>query len=324
MKTSICTFFITALFVSTIAAQEHLPITLEASMGNISSLAFDPQGKILASVSKDIDIFTIKLWDPATGSLIKTIGERKQMVQGIAFDSDGRDIAICENNNTIKVVRIDDGKTTLTIKESSPASCITFSPNGKYIVTGNDDVITLWGAANGKQVRTLKGHTDRVRCISFNPAGDLLASGSADNSIILWDMETGTQMKTMTGHTDVIFGLAFNSEGRMLASAGKDTDIKVWRVSTGQLVRTYKSHSAPVTSVFFSPDGRELLSGSWDATIRIWNVATGELLRTIEAHDQPISTVVSPIEGNIFVSGARDGTIKIWRTMDFRELWPKN
>jgi DNA-binding helix-hairpin-helix protein with protein kinase domain len=50
-------------------------------------------------------------------------------------------------------------------------------------------------------VRTLTGHTDWVRSVSFSPDGRLLASGSADNTIKLWRVADGALVRTLTGHT---------------------------------------------------------------------------------------------------------------------------
>ena len=73
---------------------------------------------------------------------------------------------------------------------------LTFSPCGKYLVSGSwwrkglEKVsIRIWEVATGKNVHTFWGHTTDVQDLAFSPDGKLLASGSYDGTILLWDMK---------------------------------------------------------------------------------------------------------------------------------------
>jgi WD40 repeat protein len=45
----------------------------------------------------------------------------------------------------------------------------------------------FWDAVTGKELLTLKGHTDRVLSVAFCPDGKLLATASLDNNVKIWD-----------------------------------------------------------------------------------------------------------------------------------------
>ena len=63
---------------------------------------------------------------------------------------------------------------------------VTFSPDGKTVVTGGDDnTARIWDLA-GKQLAVLEGHTDSVRSVAFDPDGTTLFTGSADKTVKAW------------------------------------------------------------------------------------------------------------------------------------------
>ena len=192
-------------------------------------VAFSPDGRLLASGSSDK---TMKVWEVASGALLRTLEGHTWSVNSVAFSPDGRALASASWDNTIR----------------------------------------LWDAASRALLRTLEGHTFWLRSVAFSPDGRTLASGSADNTIRLWDAAGGALLRTLAGHTGDVHSVAFSPDGRLLASGSEDNTIRLWDAASGALLRTLEGHTYTVNSVAFSPDGRALASGSWDGTVRLWGV----------------------------------------------------
>jgi tetratricopeptide (TPR) repeat protein len=118
--------------------------------------------------------------------------------------------------------------------------------------------------------RTLTGHTGVVYSVVFSPDGQLLASGSADQTIRLWKVGDGSLVRELKGHTRPVQSVAFSPDGQLLASGSNDQTVRLWKVGDGRLVRELTGHTGPVQSVAFSPHGQLLASASSDLTVRLW------------------------------------------------------
>lgn len=64
----------------------------------VSALAISPDGKTLASGSKD---YKLKFWDTANGKLLKTVTDHKKAINTLAFSADGKLLAAGDSKKTI-------------------------------------------------------------------------------------------------------------------------------------------------------------------------------------------------------------------------------
>ncbi|MDJ0733924.1 MAG: WD40 repeat domain-containing protein [Nostocaceae cyanobacterium] len=109
----------------------------------VNSLAFSPQGDILASGSQDK---VIKLWNSTTGELISTLGYHLNSVNSIAFSPDGQILASASDDKTIKLWDVYRGKEIAELKGHTKAvTSVSFSSDGRTLVSGSKDkTIRLW------------------------------------------------------------------------------------------------------------------------------------------------------------------------------------
>jgi dynein assembly factor with WDR repeat domains 1 len=93
--------------------------------------------------------------------------------------------------------------------------------------TRTDKTCKLWSAETGQLYHTYKGHATEIVCLSFNPHGTMIATGSMDNTSRLWDVETGECLHTLLGHTAEIVSLDFDTQGQRIITGSFDNTVKV-------------------------------------------------------------------------------------------------
>jgi WD40 repeat protein len=297
--------------------------TLTGHTSSVNSVVFSPDGRLLASGSGDK---TIKLWEVASGSLVRSLTGHTDWVFSVVFSPDGRLLASGSGDKTIKLWEVASGSLVRSLTGHTDwVRSVAFSPDGRLLASGScgkrdsygiciQGEIKLWEVASGRLVRSLTGHTGNVSSVAFSPDGRLLASGSWDYTIKLWEVASGRLVRSL-GHTAPVWSVAFSPDGRLLASSGSaDWTIKLWEVASGRLVRSL-GHTAPVWSVAFSPDGRLLASGSYKE-IKLWDVATGREVRTLTGHTSSVTSVAFSPDGRLLASGSDDYTIKLWDISD--------
>ena len=59
--------------------------------------------------------------------------------------------------------------------------------------------------------------------------GNLIVSGSDDQTVKIWDVSLGTLLKTLIGHTRHVTSCNFSHCGTLIVSGSDDKTIRVWK-----------------------------------------------------------------------------------------------
>ncbi len=280
-------------------------------VAQVNSLAFSPDGKTLASGSRDK---TVILWDVGIGKPRHTISV-EQAVYSVAFSPDGKTLA-SGGQKAVKVWDVAEGKLTATM-EGKPiwALSVAFSPNGKSLASGNwEKTIRFWNPVTGKATSELEV-ADPVTCICFSPDGKTLAS-NGDIGIHVWDVPSGKStgiLQTERAHEVV----TFSSDGKMLASAGAkfNGDVLIWDVATGRSI----DHFGAGRIAAFSSDGKTLATDTKSPpntnnnAVQLWDWPNHKRLDTLGGQSAQITCLTFSPDGKLLAWGSADNTIQIWR-----------
>ncbi len=293
--------------------------------GEVSSLAFNSDGSILAS---GYDLEKIKLWDVEKG-------KHKTTCDGYPYQLRVQSLVFAPNQETIASLNI-----------------YSQSSFGKA-------EILLWDAMTGALQKTIKAHGNAIgntRPIShggavvFSPDGKKLISGSLDGTIRLLNVDDnekkslvglfqtgplGKKRPILKGHTDQILTIALSPDGKTVASGSADKTIRLWDTNTLKLKFTLAGHTEDIQALAFTPDGLTLASGCRDGSIYLWDTLTGKYSGSVIGNglfteppllprkdDDPpnikargrsaVSALLFSEDGKTLVNGNRDGTIHFW------------
>ena len=288
--------------------------SLEGHSDWVGSVAFSPDGTILASASRDR---TVKLWDLETRAPAATLELEDSRIE-VAFSPDGRTLAA----GVYSGIRLWDLATrthTGTLEHDGWTS-VAFSPDGMTLVSGSHSSVKLWNLGTQTNTASLEGLKGRVGSVALSPDGAMLACGLADGMLQLWDVKTGRLSAVFKGHVRPVNSVAFSPDSKVLASADYG-GVKLWDTASGLNTATLSGKRRHASSVAFSPDGATL---GWvsDRNILLWDLETGEHVATITGHGGWINALAFSPQGRILASASRDATVRLWDVSEWLRPHP--
>ena len=284
---------------------------LHGHTNDVNALAFSPDGRMLASASRDN---TLILWDVKKQQKLKTLRGHTAGVNHLSFSPDGRMLASASWDNTLILWDVEKRQSLKTFSGHHAAvRHLAFSPDGSVLASASKDTtVILWDLEKQQPLETLRGHKGEVRHLAFSPDGSLLASASDDRTVILWNVKQPQELKTLRGHDGEVHHLSFSPDGSVLASASNDTTVILWNVKQRQKLKTLHGHNGAVRHLAFSPNGSVLASASNDTTVILWDVKQQQELKTLHGHHDEVRHLSFSPDGSVLASASNDKTVILW------------
>ncbi len=307
-------------------------LTFPRHQRSISSLAFSPDGRTIASASHER---SCRVWDATTGKPLHACTDPEHDISVVAFAPDGRSLAGAGWwKNTIHLWELPNGRPLRSLLWGTSPHDIAFSPDGKTLAATCESMIVLWDPATGKRRLLLEGPEASARLLAFAPEGKTLAARSWDGTLRAYTLRTWeltaasetapsrivqrwpAELRCGTGRPQQHDSLTFSPDGKAVVyGVGERFQVDVVDVASGKALEPVKETKVAITSFALSPDGRMLALGCRDGHIRLREMMTGKLRQQLSGHRGEVLPLVFAPDGGRLASGGMDGGILVWNLL---------
>jgi WD40 repeat protein len=187
---------------------------------------------------------------------------------------------------------------------------LTFSPDGRQLLSGSDDkTARILDVESGRVLHVLDRHENFVWAVAWSPDGTCVATGGHDGKLILWDPVSGQLVREWP-----IFnfpaGMTFSPDSKLIATPAQRVGVVLYSVEAGEVVQSLMGHSDGLGGIAFSPGGDRVFTSSWDRTVKVWDPISGQETLTLPSADKVNRIALSPDGRNLF--GVGDYTTTRW------------
>jgi len=299
----------------------RLPGTTEPSdFVSTQRITYSPDGNLLAACDSD----QVKLYDPTTGDIFRTLTGLQSDATAVAFSKDGLHIAAGSIDGMAILWNMTTGDVLSKLTgHTDGIEGLTFSPDGKWLITASSDAtIKIWDVITGDLSYEFSEFNGLVDSVTFSPSGSQFMFGTVDG-LHIWqlDFDIAQGITTFTNEEILTIpesaGGIFSPDGSQLAAASgsiaSGNAIVLWDATSGRELLTLTGHTGWVMGLAFSPDGKQLASTSLDGTVKIWSLAPGTEMVTVSGPGADYGTRVAyNPNGREFATNGGDGTATLW------------
>jgi WD40 repeat protein len=175
----------------------------------------------------------LQVWDAASGQKCfqHTLPE---MTHAVAFSPDGRCLAGCPVSylfpSRVQLLDTESGVFRATLADNKErVDSISFSPDGRWLITTVAFKARIWHAATGKLHTVLRGHANAVNSAAFSADSKWVVTTS-DSTARIWDVATGKELFTLRGHQDAVKSAVFSPDGQQVLTVSSDGTARLWPV----------------------------------------------------------------------------------------------
>lgn len=194
-------------------------------------------------------------------------------------------------------------------------SCVTFSPDGRWIAAGAaSGNVLLWDVATRIQIPLTQLSQQQITCLAVTPDGFLVA-GTMSQRLFVWELRS-RRAKRIPPLAAPVTCLAPHPVRKEIAIGLSNGTLVFLDTMKGEFSEVVSGHKGAIKALAYRPDGKSLVSAGDDGKL-IWrNAVSRRTERTLEGHDGEVSCLRFSPNGLTLASGDLNGGVIFWRVAD--------
>ncbi len=334
--------------VSTLV-ERHRVTFLTGHTGPVKSIAYRPDGRVLATASTDR---TVILWnaprtvgaraaaDRARPHRIAGLPRQQAALTAVGFSPDGRILAVGSQDRSVTLWNVADAGRPRRVAElrgfTRGVEAVVFSPDRRSLLTGGAGTdAVLWDVTKPRSPRRLSvlkgGSSGPVHGVAFSPDGHTAVVDGAGPAPTIWSL-TDRSEPVNVGFVPIrgaaqteVFSVSIAADGDTLAAATSDNGVSLWSITQlvdtrdQQPLATLSEHAGPARGVAFSRDGRRLATVGHDGTAQLWDVRkplSPRLMTRFTDHRDAVTSVAFASDSRTIATASDDGRAAVWELAD--------
>jgi WD40 repeat protein len=273
--------------------------------GYIMSVAFSPDGSLLAADSDDGSIRILRISD---GKLLKNLSNVGG-IRSIAFSPQGNWLAAGSDNNITYIWRLSDWQEYSYNDHKGAVNVVAFSSDGKLLASGSDDGTTIIRNMPDWDVIKVISINYSVQSIAFSPTNEYLAI-TRSNYVHIYSLPDFSLLTSNLSDGTPILSLDFSPDGILLAGGASDNDIRFWQVSDWGNIYTITCGFSS-RSVKFAPKGNLLAVAGNSDSICLVDSSNGNVLKYLTGHNGTVISLAFSLEG-WWLTSSSNNEVFLW------------
>ena len=282
--------------------------------------------EVLLSSEDTGQMWNMCVWDPSTGSTLKTYKGNATKAKTAGFISNTFLISGQPSKPLLNVWRLDKHEQQ-PLKYITPGvlQAMCPSPCGHYLVGTVAERIYLWQTCNGKLLKLLtNGHYQKINVVRFTADGSQFVTGGEDGNLLVWFLNSDLPRFSWSHHSLGITGIhighgdAFTSR---IFTSSKDQTSKVYCLNSGQLLLDIEFTSI-LTSITIDSAEELGFVGDKDGLVQSFSLKHPPRdlkMKSLESeehcykgHTANVTCLTASLDGQMLASGSEDCSVRLW------------